>query len=195
MDSQSTPRLTAPYLDRYVGRNVIIVGKVVQLRGEVATIDADGAITAQLNREAHLAPGSAAQLIGKINNDLSVRVLSSLDLGTGVAPSTSVPAESTEIYVHVADDDVLVEQIGKLKIVHTSYAPNAMKADEKTVTGKGQRQESQLLLDSEQMIHQSSETVFNTTVDLFEPAASTSDTRMRLGKLSFRAMAGRSTPL
>lgn len=50
MDSQSTPRLTAPYLDRYVGRNVIIVGKVVQLRGEVATIDADGAITAQLNR-------------------------------------------------------------------------------------------------------------------------------------------------
>lgn len=50
MESQPTPRLTAPYLDRYVGRNVIIVGKVVQLRGEIATIDADGAITAQLNR-------------------------------------------------------------------------------------------------------------------------------------------------
>lgn len=50
MDSQSTPRITAPYLDRYVGRNVTIVGRVDQLRGEEATIDADGHIKAYLNR-------------------------------------------------------------------------------------------------------------------------------------------------
>ncbi|KAF3770939.1 replication factor A protein 3 [Cryphonectria parasitica EP155] len=84
MDSQPTPRATAPYLDSYVGRNVTIVGKVVQLRGEVALIDADGNITAHLNREAHLSPGSAAQIIGKVNPDLSVRVLSAMDLGNGV---------------------------------------------------------------------------------------------------------------
>lgn len=50
MESQPTPRITAPYLDSYQGRNVIIVGRVVQLRGEAAVIDADGNITAHLNR-------------------------------------------------------------------------------------------------------------------------------------------------
>lgn len=50
MDSQSTPRATAPYLDSYVGRNVTIVGKVVQLRGEQAVVNADGNISAHLNR-------------------------------------------------------------------------------------------------------------------------------------------------
>lgn len=50
MESQPTPRITAPYLDSYQGRNVIVVGRVAQLRGEVAVIDADGNITAHLNR-------------------------------------------------------------------------------------------------------------------------------------------------
>lgn len=84
MESQPTPRITAPYLDSYQGRNVIVVGRVVQLRGEAAVIDSDGNITAHLNREAHLSNGNAVQIIGKVNPDLSIRVLSSLDLGTGV---------------------------------------------------------------------------------------------------------------
>jgi hypothetical protein len=46
----STPRITAPYLDSHVGHNVILVGKVVQLRGDSAVIDADGNVTAILNR-------------------------------------------------------------------------------------------------------------------------------------------------
>lgn len=50
MDSQTTPRITAPYLDSYVGRNVMVIGKVAQLRGELAVIDADGNITTHLNR-------------------------------------------------------------------------------------------------------------------------------------------------
>jgi hypothetical protein len=33
-----------------VGKSVIVVGKVIQLRGEEAIIDADGNITAHLNR-------------------------------------------------------------------------------------------------------------------------------------------------
>lgn len=134
MESQPTPRITAPYLDSYRGRNVIVVGRVVQLRGEVAVIDADGNITAHLNRvrerslptffvpsqtpppspvfqscefhslfflfelgpsqlilggpqplqEAHLSNGNAVQIIGKVNPDLSIRALNSLDLGAGV---------------------------------------------------------------------------------------------------------------
>jgi replication factor A3 len=46
----SAPRITAAYLDSFVGRLVTIVGKVTQLRGEQATIDADGVVTVVLNR-------------------------------------------------------------------------------------------------------------------------------------------------
>lgn len=46
----STPRITAQYLDSYVGRNVMLVGKVLQLRGDSAVLDADGNVTAILNR-------------------------------------------------------------------------------------------------------------------------------------------------
>jgi hypothetical protein len=50
MEAASTPRISGPYLDNYVGRNVMVVGKVVQLRGDQAIIDADGNVTAHLNR-------------------------------------------------------------------------------------------------------------------------------------------------
>lgn len=35
-------------------------------------------------QEAHLKPGNATQIIGKVNPDLSIRVLSALDLGPHV---------------------------------------------------------------------------------------------------------------
>jgi hypothetical protein len=52
----TTPRVTCSYLNSYVGRNVIIVGKVIQLRGDEAIIDADGNITARLHRVSFLTP-------------------------------------------------------------------------------------------------------------------------------------------
>lgn len=62
----------------------MVVGKVIQLRGDEATLDADGTIAAHLNRDAHLAAGNGAQVIAKVNPDLSLKVLSSIDLGTDV---------------------------------------------------------------------------------------------------------------
>jgi replication factor A3 len=50
MEAIANPRITCAYLNSYVGKNVIIVGKVIQLRGDEALIDADGNITAHLNR-------------------------------------------------------------------------------------------------------------------------------------------------
>lgn len=41
-------------------------------------------LTERTTQEAHLSPGKAVQVIGKVNPDLSIKVLSSLDLGTGV---------------------------------------------------------------------------------------------------------------
>lgn len=49
-EATSTPRITAQYLDNYVGRNVMLIGKVLQLRGDSAVLDADGNVTAILNR-------------------------------------------------------------------------------------------------------------------------------------------------
>lgn len=80
----STPRITASYLDSFVGRVVMLVGKVTQLRGDQATLDSDGTVTVLLNRDAHLANGSTVQVIGKVNPDLSIKVLTSKDLGTAV---------------------------------------------------------------------------------------------------------------
>ena len=50
MEGIANPRITCAYLNSYVGKSVIVVGKVIQLRGEEAIIDADGNITAHLNR-------------------------------------------------------------------------------------------------------------------------------------------------
>ncbi|KAI9898749.1 hypothetical protein N3K66_007109 [Trichothecium roseum] len=90
----SAPRISAPYLDSCVGQNVMLVGKVTQLRGDQATLDSDGIVTVLLNRDSHLANGSVAQVIGKVNPDLSIKVLTSQDLG----PSVDMP-----LYLSVVD--------------------------------------------------------------------------------------------
>ena len=38
------------YLNDYIGKNVMIVGKVMQLRGDTATLDSEGQVQIQLNR-------------------------------------------------------------------------------------------------------------------------------------------------
>ncbi|KAL2681268.1 hypothetical protein Neosp_008876 [[Neocosmospora] mangrovei] len=84
-EQMSTPRITAPYLDNFVGRVIMLVGKVTQLRGDQATLDSDGTVTVLLNRDAHLANGNSVQVIGKVNPDLTIKVLTSRDLGNSVA--------------------------------------------------------------------------------------------------------------
>lgn len=79
-----TPRITAPYLDAHRNQTVILVGRVTQLRGDNATLDSDGTVTVLLNRESHLVNGNAVQVIGKVNPDLTIKVFSAKDLGSGV---------------------------------------------------------------------------------------------------------------
>ncbi|PNS17625.1 hypothetical protein CAC42_3020 [Sphaceloma murrayae] len=82
--AQATPRITAPYLEQFQHQTVRIVGKVTSLRGEQATIDAGGSINLLLNRDAHLAMNNAVEVIGKVDKDLSVRVLVSTDFGSNI---------------------------------------------------------------------------------------------------------------
>ncbi|KAF8852646.1 replication factor A protein 3 [Acephala macrosclerotiorum] len=83
-ETLSTPRITSAYLDSFTSKTIRLVGKVTQLRGEQATIDSDGNVTAHLNRDAHLTVGNAVEIVGKVNQDLSVKVLKATDLGRDV---------------------------------------------------------------------------------------------------------------
>ncbi|KAL0253107.1 hypothetical protein SLS55_010558 [Diplodia seriata] len=82
--AEQTPRITAPLLEKFTHRTVRILGKVSQLRGEQATIDAGGSINLHLNRDSHLTLNNAVEVIGKVNSDLSVRVLTSTDFGSNI---------------------------------------------------------------------------------------------------------------
>ncbi|KAI9716229.1 MAG: hypothetical protein M1812_005454 [Candelaria pacifica] len=79
--TDATPRINAHYLDSLQGQTVRILGKVTQLRGDQATIDAAGNITVLLNRDSHLILNNAVEIIGKVNSDLTVKVLSATDFG------------------------------------------------------------------------------------------------------------------
>ncbi|KAL5612905.1 hypothetical protein BROUX41_004018 [Berkeleyomyces rouxiae] len=83
-DNISTPRITGAYLDKYVDHNVILVGRVVELRGDTALVESDGMVTVLLNRETHLVTNNGVHLIGKVNRDSSLKVLSAQDLGPDV---------------------------------------------------------------------------------------------------------------
>nr|POF14052.1 replication factor a protein 3 [Quercus suber] len=88
-----TPRITAPYLQQFSHQTVRILGKVKQVRGEEATIDAGGQIALYLSRltepdwgaggkqDAHLQVNHAVEIIGKVQNNLSVKVMASTDMG------------------------------------------------------------------------------------------------------------------
>ncbi|KAH0547522.1 hypothetical protein FGG08_000247 [Glutinoglossum americanum] len=82
--TDTTPRITQPYLESFISQTVRILGKVVQLRGDQATIDAGGHITMILNRDSHLTVGNAAEIVGKVKPDLTVEVLMSTDFGNNI---------------------------------------------------------------------------------------------------------------
>ncbi|TVY76104.1 Replication factor A protein [Lachnellula suecica] len=79
--AETTPRILAPHLDSFTNRTIRIIGKVTQLRGETAILEASGPITCHLNRDSHLTVGHAVEILGKVQGDLSVKVLRATDMG------------------------------------------------------------------------------------------------------------------
>ncbi|KKA26700.1 hypothetical protein TD95_003339 [Thielaviopsis punctulata] len=80
----STPRIDATLVEQFVGRTVILVGRVVELRGDTAMVESKGMVTVALPREAHLASGNGVHIVGKVGPDHTVKVLSAQDLGPSV---------------------------------------------------------------------------------------------------------------
>ncbi|KAF7194102.1 Replication factor A protein 3, partial [Pseudocercospora fuligena] len=65
--AEATPRINAELLEHFSHKTVRIVGKVRQIRGETA--------------DCHLQNNHAIEIIGKVQQDLSVKVLASTDFG------------------------------------------------------------------------------------------------------------------
>ncbi|RYC64600.1 hypothetical protein CHU98_g1609 [Xylaria longipes] len=121
MESVSTPRISANMLPSYVGQNVIIVGKVSQLRGESALLEANGEVNAILNYECHLMAGNGAQIIGRVNPDLSVKVHHALDLGNNVdfqvAQSVvEITHQHKELFVSSSSVASVIDELSQLAI-------------------------------------------------------------------------------
>ncbi|QIW94973.1 hypothetical protein AMS68_000491 [Peltaster fructicola] len=95
MMSETTPRISAQYLEQFSHKSVRLIGKVGELRGDEATIDAGGNVKLHLSRDSHLQLGHAVEVIGKVQNDLSVRVLLSTDLG----PASAIDFNAVEAVV------------------------------------------------------------------------------------------------
>jgi replication factor A3 len=106
-ESVATPRINASYLEHFTNQTVRLTGKVVKLMGERATVDSSGSVTVHLNRvsihfcymmmdssidtddvqDSHLTVGHAVEIVGKVNQDLSIKVLQATDMGTTLGMS------------------------------------------------------------------------------------------------------------
>ncbi|KAL0636866.1 hypothetical protein Q9L58_004087 [Maublancomyces gigas] len=82
--SEQAPRINAPLLEQFQNRVVRVVGKVLELRGDTATIDSHGSITIFLDRDSQLIVGRATEIVGKVQPDLTIKVMSAVDFGTNI---------------------------------------------------------------------------------------------------------------
>ncbi|EMD90551.1 hypothetical protein COCC4DRAFT_159730 [Bipolaris maydis ATCC 48331] len=106
MDHPQTPRILAPHLSNFQHRIVRILGKVVQLRGETAVIDAGGQIDVILTRDSHLTVGHAVEIIGKVDQNLHVKVQAATDFGTGIDfNAANAVVDATHRYKEIFYDD------------------------------------------------------------------------------------------
>lgn len=87
--NEATPRITAAYLEQFQNQTVRVLGKVVQLRGEHATVEAGGQMSVLLNRVSFLLllfgtwPLSSWALGVWVKNDVVKMMLCRSRLGVG----------------------------------------------------------------------------------------------------------------
>ncbi|KAF8425664.1 replication factor A protein 3 [Tirmania nivea] len=84
MSHEQTPRINHALLERFTGMTVRLVGKVTQLRGDTASVDSGGPVLVHMNSDAHWAVGTFVEVVARVQQDLSLRVLMSVDLGRDV---------------------------------------------------------------------------------------------------------------
>jgi len=79
--TEQTPRVNATLLEQFTNRTVRIVGKVIQIRGDSATISSNGNIVVSVDRSSEMTVNNFVEIIGRVNNDLSIKTLKATDIG------------------------------------------------------------------------------------------------------------------
>lgn len=101
-----TPRILAPHLQKFQHKIVRVTGKVVQLRGETAVIDAGGNIDVILTRDCHLTENQGVEIVGKVDQNLHIKALQSTPLGPSVDyESVAAVVNATHRYKEIFYDD------------------------------------------------------------------------------------------
>ncbi|CDZ96329.1 RPA3 [Phaffia rhodozyma] len=78
----NTPRVNSALLNEYRGKTVRLTCKIIKLNGDTAVVEASdqGQVDLHLNRESHLSD-PYVEVIGKVGDDLSIKVLTGMDMG------------------------------------------------------------------------------------------------------------------
>ncbi|KAF2014860.1 replication factor A protein 3 [Aaosphaeria arxii CBS 175.79] len=106
MDHPQTPRVLAKHLEAFQYKLVRVLGRVVQLRGETAVVDAGGSINLILNRDCHLALNHAVEIIGKVDQGLNVKVQAATDFGPNIDfEASNAVVEATHRHKEIFYDD------------------------------------------------------------------------------------------
>ncbi|KAJ3281483.1 hypothetical protein HK104_011447 [Borealophlyctis nickersoniae] len=73
-------RVNSSHLSEYRGKTVRLVGKVLQIHGTQAIVEAcdEGQVTVHLSPAGVLSPGATVEVIGKVDDDLSVVEMTSV---------------------------------------------------------------------------------------------------------------------
>ncbi|RVD80695.1 uncharacterized protein DFL_008589 [Arthrobotrys flagrans] len=83
--SDQTPRVNASYLSNFTTQTVRIAGKVIEIQGGSATIDAQGTVVIHLDGDTNIKTvGNVVEVIGRVNNDQSIKEFVSSDFGPNV---------------------------------------------------------------------------------------------------------------
>ncbi|EPS42476.1 hypothetical protein H072_3547 [Dactylellina haptotyla CBS 200.50] len=83
---ERTPRVNASLLGNFANQTVRIAGKVIQIRGNTATIDASGTVSVILDADTNVKTvDNVVEIIGKVNAaDHSIKEFVSTDFGPNV---------------------------------------------------------------------------------------------------------------
>ncbi|CCJ28562.1 unnamed protein product [Pneumocystis jirovecii] len=79
-----TPRINASLCEQFVDQTVRMIVKVKKLKGDTALVDSSGLIEVHLNRDSNFIEGNTFEIIGKINPNLSINVLTSINFGKDI---------------------------------------------------------------------------------------------------------------
>jgi replication factor A3 len=83
--SETHPRINASLVPQFVGKTVRIIGKIHDLQGDTATLDASGELRIHLSMQSHVKENNYYEIIGKITDDHSIRMLDAIDFGDNIS--------------------------------------------------------------------------------------------------------------